>query len=57
MMTEPDSIASAKYGPLRRSVGRPISSANSTAMTIDAGRLHQPLKPKVVFPPVAIAPL
>ena len=49
MMTEPESIASAKYGPFNRSVGRPISNANRTAMTIDAGRLHQPARPKVVF--------
>ena len=49
MITAPDSIASAKYGPFRRSVGNPINSANSAAISIPPGRLHQPLKPKLVF--------
>ena len=38
-------------------MGRPISTAATTAITIAAGRLHQPLKPRLVFmKPAVYAP-
>ena len=49
MMTAPDNIASAKYGPLSRKVGKPISSEKATATSMPAGSPHHGPKPMLVL--------
>ena len=49
MMTAPDSMANAKYGPLSRKVGKPMMSANTTAASMPTGKLHQALAPNSVL--------
>ena len=49
MMTADDSMASAKYGPFKRNVGKPNTTAKTMATNMEAGKLHQGPRPKCTF--------